>query len=330
MTHPLAHLWEPIAQDLKELEDFLANHLLAYSKAPVTEKIVLHTVANGGKRIRPALFFLSCNLAGYRGPLRLSMAGVSEFVHGASLLHDDVVDQSPTRRGKETAYRIWGLQPAVLVGDFMYARASCLMAQTGCPGIVEAYAQSIAMMSEGELLQSAGQGVFELPEETYFQIIHGKTASLVQTVCLTAGILGDLPKPKQKALGDFGYHLGLAFQIIDDALDYTEENLDVFGKKPLGDLREGKVTLPLIEARGLFSPEDRKRWEGFFSEAPMAESLVRDLAQMVREKQGVEKALERARFHTDQALGALLGGFAPSEERDRLEELARVLLHRVF
>lgn len=324
----LALACQPVASDLRDLEPFLLTYLHNESHSQVAHDIIKYVFVAGGKRIRPALFFLACNMVGYKGAYRQSIGAVSEYVHTASLLHDDVVDSSTLRRNKPTTNSIWGDQSAVLVGDLIYSTASRMMAQTGKLEIVESFARAISQMSEGELLQLESIFDFELSEDKYFQILKGKTGILIGTACRAAGILAEVSQKKRQALEDFGFYIGIAFQIIDDALDYASEE-QTFGKKIFSDLLEGKVTLPLIAARGLASSDQINWMRKVFAKPVIDMESASRIAKIVRETGGIELALKKAREYTHIALSALTTNFSPSVERDQLETLAKMLLHRV-
>ena len=204
-----------------------------------------HILDGGGKRLRPLVLILSAELAGYRGDARLTLAGIVESIHTASLLHDDVVDGAEMRRGKSSAHSVWGNQVVILVGDFLYSNALWLAVQQKNQRIMDALSEATTKMTEGEILQLVKTGDPDMREEDYLSIISAKTAVLISAACRIGAILGALPEDKENALARFGMKTGIAFQMADDILDYMADESDL-GKRLGKDLKEGKITLPLI------------------------------------------------------------------------------------
>jgi octaprenyl-diphosphate synthase len=318
---------DPILADLGELRQLLPRLIPQHS---ATSKEICSTYfEEGGKFFRPALFLLSCQLVGYSGVHKLPMAGVCELVHTASLLHDDVIDNSPRRRNKPTVNHLWGDESAVLVGDLFYATASELMAATEKLEIVRRFAQAIRTMSEGELLQLENIRHFEISAPTYFEILRGKTAALIGVICRAAGVLGELPEEKKQALEDFGLALGLAFQLVDDGLDYLGEK-DALGKAPLTDVREGKVTLPLLLLKERATADEINSVAECLNQDVFGLADAEYIACLV-EKYGTAKAtLERAQEFTATAVATLQKHFRESSARRHLEKLAVGLLCRGY
>jgi octaprenyl-diphosphate synthase len=243
----MLRILEPVADDLVALEPKLVEYLLTPNEP--TNQVIRHIFASGGKRVRPALFLLSCKAIGYGGEHNFPIAGVCEYIHTASLLHDDVIDSSTLRRGKPTANSVWGDETAVLAGDLIYAAACRLMVRTGSLPLIDAFAECIRFMSESELFQLELLWKTDTTRAQYERVVAGKTAALFEASCRTPCFLAGLPKEAAEALGDYGRSLGFAFQIADDCLDYEgQENL--VGKGVTADLLEGKFTLPLILALG--------------------------------------------------------------------------------
>jgi octaprenyl-diphosphate synthase len=204
-----------------------------------------HVLSSGGKRLRPALLFFAAELCGYTGPRRVQVAAAVELLHTASLLHDDVVDLGEVRRGRPSANAIWGNSRAVLVGDFCLARASGMIVEDGDLEILWIFANTIGLMAEGELLQLQRSFDSSVTEAHYYTVIDRKSAALLSAACEAGAILGGVTRPERRRLAEFGTEMGLAFQLRDDALDYCADER-VLGKQPHTDLREGKVTLPLL------------------------------------------------------------------------------------
>jgi len=231
--------------DLVMMDEILVNRL--DSNVDLISQMSQYIINSGGKRIRPLLLLLCARATNYKGDYHYSMAVVIELIHTATLLHDDVVDGSSTRRGQETANELWGNAPSVLVGDFLYSRAFEIMVEPNSMQIMKILSKATNQISEGEVLQLLNIKNANVSQTEYFEVIERKTACLFKAACQIAGILSESDKDIINALGSFGMHLGNAFQIIDDTLDY-ESNSSVIGKEVGDDLSEGKVTLPMIYA----------------------------------------------------------------------------------
>jgi octaprenyl-diphosphate synthase len=216
-----------------------------------------YIISSGGKRIRPLLLLLCARATDYDGDYHYSMAVVIELIHTATLLHDDVVDQSTTRRGQETANELWGNAPSVLVGDFLYSRAFEIMVEPNSMEIMKILSKATNQISEGEVLQLLNIKNANVTQKEYYRVIERKTACLFKAACQIAGILSNSNQKVIEAMGKFGMHLGNAFQIIDDTLDY-ESDSNIIGKEVGDDLSEGKVTLPMIYALEKTTKSDKK------------------------------------------------------------------------
>jgi octaprenyl-diphosphate synthase len=233
-------LYEP---ELKIVEDRLKDFFKSIaSPIPLIGK---HLIDSGGKRLRPLLLILSADISGFKGEARLDLAGIIESIHAASLLHDDVVDAAELRRGKLSAHSIWGNQIVILVGDFLYANALRLAVMQKNQKIMETLSGATTRMTEGEILQLTKIGDPDITEEEYLNIISAKTGALISAACRIGAILGSLPEDKENALSHFGMKTGTAFQMADDILDYMADE-GKLGKRLGKDLREGKITLPII------------------------------------------------------------------------------------
>jgi octaprenyl-diphosphate synthase len=314
----------PVSELLKDLTPHLKTLLKANTAS--SKHIVDHVFSGSGKRIRPALYFFSSRLVDYTGVHLMPIAAVCEYVHTASLLHDDVIDNSTLRRGKPTPNSIWGDESAVLVGDLIYSRASELMAETGSLEIVSMFAKAIRLMSDGELLQLEHLYNPMMPEDAYYKIIEHKTAVLLSAACRASAVLGNSPLEARDALSEFGRCVGYAFQLLDDALDYAGSET-MFGKKTLSDLPEGKVTLPIIMLKKIASPEEWAYVESLIhSEEITADSML-NVLELVNRYDTAGKTLEEASKWTDRALEALRH-FPQSAARKDMETLAHRLLMR--
>lgn len=321
----LSHALAPVSGELKQLKPLLKQYLHAETKS--SRQIIEHVFASEGKLIRPAMFFLASKMLSYQGKHLMPIAAVCEYIHTASLLHDDVVDSSELRRNKRTSNSIWGDESAVLVGDLIYSTASELMANTGYLEVVKVFAASIRKMSEGELLQLENLYSFDISQDTYFAILGGKTAVLMGAACRAASILAEASQVQKEALEGFGYSLGIAFQLIDDALDYKSTEA-VFGKAIYADLGEGKVTLPLILLKEYAKADELMHLEQIFAKESMSSTDFDYVLNLVEAYETADRVLEIARAYTDKALNLLNQNFSASEDRLHLENLANSLVYR--
>ena len=234
---------EFMAADLRAVDDVIRTRL--DSQVPLIRQVAEYIVGGGGKRLRPLVLLLSAGAFDYRGAHRHELAAVVEFIHTATLLHDDVVDESSLRRGRDTANALFGNAAAVLVGDFVYSRAFQMMVQTDNLRVLRVLADATNVIAEGEVLQLVNCHNPEIDESAYLEVVRCKTAKLFEAAARLGAILGGAPRGEEDAIAAYGTHLGTAFQLIDDVLDYSGEEA-VIGKKVGDDLAEGKPTLPLI------------------------------------------------------------------------------------
>ena len=293
-----------LREDLEQVERVMRAGMR--SVAPVIPTIGEHTFGSGGKRIRPVMVLLAARLCGYRGPRAIQIAAAAEYLHSASLLHDDVVDGAETRRGRPSVNARFGSKLAILVGDFLYARTCQTLVEDGDPDILAAFSESIRAMAEGEVLQLTRSFDPEMSEATYLEVIGGKTSSLLAAAAEAGAILGGVTRSERRAVREYGWQLGLAFQLVDDALDYAGSEQDL-GKAPLTDVSEGKLTLPLIATLKRCGTGERDAISSLLKDfalhsasgrTPDREAVLR-VADTVKRHHGVESALSRA-----QQLGA--------------------------
>ena len=223
------------------------------SEVVLINEVARYIIGGGGKRLRPTLVLLSAGAYGYRGAAHISMAAIIEFIHTATLLHDDVVDASSLRRGKETANVLWGNEASVLVGDFLYSRAFQLMVQVGNMRAMEIFAETTNVIAEGEVLQLLSIHQPGTTEDQYLEVIRAKTAKLFEAAARLGPLLAGLPTEAESAMAAYGRHIGTAYQLVDDMLDYKGDT-DEIGKNVGDDLAEGKPTLPLIYAMSHGTP----------------------------------------------------------------------------
>ena len=250
----ISELFAPIADDMRRVDDVIRTRL--HSDVVLIRQVAEYIIGSGGKRLRPALVLFSAGATGYRGAHHCELAAVVEFIHTATLLHDDVVDESELRRGNKTANALFGNAASVLVGDFLYSRAFQMMVAVGNIRVMQVLSDATNVIAEGEVLQLLNVHDPDTDEETYLRVIRYKTAKLFEAATQVGAILGEAPQPVERALADFGMHLGTAFQVIDDVLDYSGDLAET-GKNLGDDLAEGKPTLPLIRAMRVGTAEER-------------------------------------------------------------------------
>jgi octaprenyl-diphosphate synthase len=247
-----------VKDDLSEIEVALEQNL--NPQLYLVSQIAGHILFSGGKRLRPLLMVLSARLCGYDGNHEKTFSTIFEYLHAATLLHDDLVDEATLRRGKPVAHSIWGNAIAVLVGDFLLARSLSIAAETNRPDVINVVAEITENMSQGEIHQLMKKGSLDLTEEEYMEIIRRKTAVLFQGACRVGALISDVPQQKETALAAYGFNLGLAFQMVDDLLDYSQDT-PALGKKVGADLKEGKLTLPVIYSLKSADAKDRIQME---------------------------------------------------------------------
>src|SRR5437764_1916771 len=250
----MTDVWDAYRSELDGVEDQIHKNL--DSSVPLVNTVAAHILSSGGKRIRPLLLTLCARLCGYTGTDVYILASLVEFIHTATLLHDDVVDDADLRRGRRTARKVWGNQVSILVGDYLYSKAICQIVGFRNQAINEVLSEACRKMAEGEVLQLYYNGNPQITEFEYLRIVEHKTAGLIAAACRIGSIIGNAPLDKQAALFRFGQHLGTAFQVADDTLDYAA-NGDRLGKSLGQDLRQGKATLPLLHLLQHCSDQDR-------------------------------------------------------------------------
>lgn len=313
-----------IGEDLKLVEEQFRIDL--QSDVPLIRKVGEYVLSSGGKRIRPALLLLSARLCGYAADKAVPLASVIEFIHTATLLHDDVVDSATLRRGIASANTLWGNEASVLVGDFLFSKSFSLMVNVGSLDILRILSDATTVIAEGEVMQLLCTGELDLTEERYTNVVRSKTAILMSAACEAGAILGAVPNAHQRALADFGMDLGIAFQLMDDILDYvaTEEE---FGKSIGHDLEEGKITLPLIHTLRQCNDAERTVISAVVEQDEMSLNDFRTVSGLVKQYGGIEYTIESARFYVDRCKSHL-ELFAPSPVREALVSLSEYVVTR--
>ena len=315
---------KPIEKDLKKLE--LSIDKLIATRIDFIKKIVNYIIKSGGKRVRPILVMLCSKLCGYKGKKHIPFAAIVEFIHTATLLHDDVVDNAKTRRGSSTVNTVWGNEPSVLVGDFLYSRSFELMSYEGNQEILKTISQATTALSEGEILEIIKTADITTTEKDYFEIIGNKTAVLFSVACEIGAILGNVTNKKRSALKNFGYKLGIAFQLRDDILDYTSYD-ELLGKHVGTDLKEGKVTLPLIYALKSAGEKEKLSTAKILKKHTISQRDFERVRKLIEKYNGID--------YTSTATGKYLEGakkelnhFPDSYYKDALLSLADYMLKR--
>lgn len=313
-----------IGDDLKLVELQFRKDL--QSDVPLIRKVGEYVLSSGGKRVRPALLLLSARLSGYSADKAVPLASVVEFIHTATLLHDDVVDSATLRRGLASANTLWGNEASVLVGDFLFSKSFSLMVGVGSLDILRVLSDATTVIAEGEVMQLLCTGELDLTEEQYTDVIRSKTAILMSAACEAGAILGEVSQNQQQALAAFGMDLGIAFQLMDDILDYvaTEEE---FGKSIGHDLEEGKITLPLIHTLRNCSASERTVIASVVELDEMSLDDFRAVSSLVRQYGGIDYTIEKARFYVDRCRGHL-DLFAHSPVREALINLSEYVVTR--
>jgi octaprenyl-diphosphate synthase len=257
-TKPHERLAAALADDMAAVNEMIRTRM-ASENAPRIPEVTAHLVEAGGKRVRPMMTLAAAQMCGYDGPYHIHLAATVEFIHTATLLHDDVVDESDQRRGRPTANLLWDNQSSVLVGDYLFSRSFQLMVETGSLRVLDILANASATIAEGEVLQLTAAADLATTEEIYFKVVRGKTAALFSAAMEVGGVIAGADDVKVQALFDYGDALGIAFQIVDDLLDYG--GTDVIGKNTGDDFRERKLTLPVIRAIAAADADERAFWD---------------------------------------------------------------------
>lgn len=274
------------------------------SEVALIPQLASHIVAAGGKRLRPMLTLAAADLCGYDGDRQVSLAACVEFIHTATLLHDDVVDESDLRRGNATANAVFGNQASVLVGDFLFSRAFQLMVADGSLEVLAILSKASAVIAEGEVLQLITTNDTETTEDAYLDVISAKTAALFSAACRVGAIVAEAPKAEVEALDSYGRNLGIAFQLIDDALDYSARQATL-GKTVGDDFREGKITLPIVLAFRRGTPEERQFWRRCLEDMEQTEDDLARAQELIQSHDALADTIERARHYGARARDAL-------------------------
>lgn len=318
--------YDTIKQDLKDVEFEFRKNL--DSEVHLIKKVGEYVLNNGGKRLRPSLLLLSARLCGYQGSRHIPLASVIEFIHTATLLHDDVVDNAGIRRGKAAANTLWGSGASILIGDFLFSKSFYLTVADGDLNILKILSSTTTRMAEGEVLQLLKNSDVETTERDYLSVVTNKTASLISVACQIGAILGKVSAEKEKALAGYGMDVGIAFQLVDDCLDYTSSNKEL-GKAIGNDLREGKITLPLIHIIKNAAASEREEILAAIKADDLENSQLQSVISLINKYKGIDYALGRAREYLENAK-ARLNIFEPNAERAALIALADYVVERTY
>ncbi len=302
--------------------------ILARMQSPVglIPQLAGHLIAAGGKRLRPMLTVGSARLCGYQGTRHHGLAAAVEFIHTATLLHDDVVDESDLRRGLATANALWGNKPSVLVGDFLFARAFELMVADGSLRVLDILSRASAVITEGEVMQLITANDVATSEGSYLEVIRSKTAALFAAACRIGAVIAERPRAEEEALEDYGGNLGIVYQLVDDALDYAADQAKL-GKTVGDDFREGKITLPTILAFLRGDEEERAFWRRTLEELRQEPGDFERAVQLMRRHGALEDTISRARHYGAMARDAL-GIFADGREKRALIDVVDFCVER--
>ncbi|MEM9422769.1 MAG: polyprenyl synthetase family protein [Pseudomonadota bacterium] len=302
--------------------------ILERMESPVSliPQLAGHLIASGGKRLRPMLTLASSKMVGYEGKRQCKLAACVEFIHTATLLHDDVVDESALRRGRDTANAVWGNQASVLVGDFLFSRAFELMVEDGSLKVLKILSSASSIIAEGEVQQMMTVSDLKTDEDTYMNVIGAKTAALFAAACQISAVVAERPEHEENALAAYGRNLGLAFQIVDDVLDYSANQKDL-GKTVGDDFQEGKVSLPVILAFQRSSPSQKAFWQRTIGSGDLADGDLEFAINNLEETNALADAAKRAHHFADRALDCL-SLFPHSTARQALADVVHFCVQR--
>jgi octaprenyl-diphosphate synthase len=298
------------------------------SKVALIPELAGHLIAGGGKRMRPMLTLAAASLLSYPGTRHHKLAAAVEFIHTATLLHDDVVDGSGLRRGKRTANLIWGNPASVLVGDFLFSRAFELMVEDGSLKVLKILSHASAVIAEGEVEQLTAQRQIDTGEEQYLDIIGAKTAALFAAACRIAPVVAEAGEDAELALERYGRNLGTAFQLSDDVIDYSSD-AQTMGKGVGDDFRDGKMTLPVILAYSRGSASDRAFWKAAISGDRVSDDDLAEAIRLLGATDALSETIERARHYGRRAIDAL-AAFPPGKAKSALVEAAEFAVARAY
>ena len=324
-TKPHERLAAALADEMGDVNALIRDRM-ASEHAPRIPEVTAHLVEAGGKRLRPMMTLAAAKMCGYEGPYHVHLAATVEFIHTATLLHDDVVDESAQRRGRPTANLLWDNTSSVLVGDYLFARSFQLMTETGSLDVLRILSNAAATIAEGEVLQLTAASDLATTEDIYLKVVRGKTAALFSAAMEVGGVIAGKDAELVKALYDYGDALGVGFQIVDDLLDYT--GTDATGKNIGDDFRERKLTLPVIKAVTLADADERAFWERTIAKGRQEDGDLETALTLMTKHNTLEATRQEALAWMDTAKNAL-GPLPDHEIKDMLLDLADYVVARV-
>ena len=307
-------LQQLVGDGIDDVNDVILDRM--QSKVALIPTLASHLIASGGKRLRPMLTLAAAKLCGYEGARHVKLAACVEFIHTATLLHDDVVDESDLRRGTATANAVFGNEASVLVGDFLFSRSFQLMVEDGSLRVLEILSNASSVIAEGEVAQLITNNDTSTSEDAYLDVIRAKTAALFAAACRIGAVVAERPNVEEDALDGYGRNLGIAFQLVDDALDYSAEQASL-GKTVGDDFREGKITLPVVLAYRRGNCEERAFWQRTLEEDSRAEDDFEQAVKLMKKHGSLDATVERARHYGEIAKDSL-GIFSDSESKQAL------------
>ncbi len=323
---PVERLHALVAADM-EVTDRVIHERMASAVTTIPD-LSRHLIDSGGKRLRPMLTLAAAHIFGYQGPDHLKLAAAVEFIHTATLLHDDVVDASSLRRGKVSANLVWGNKPSVLVGDFLFSRAFQLMVETGSISVLDTLSAASAIIAEGEVMQLKSSNNLAVSESDYMQVVSAKTAELFAAAAESGALLAGAGDEQVAAMRSYGDNLGIAFQLVDDALDYSGRQA-LMGKSVGDDFREAKVTLPVILAVARADQAALSFWQRAIESGQQSESDLERAITLVEETGAIRDTMLRARSYANEAQAALRSVPA-GEIRTALSDIADFCVERAY
>jgi len=326
VAKPHERLASHLASDLDAV-DALIRARMASEHAPRIPEVTAHLVDAGGKRLRPMLTLAAARLCGYSGDDHIRLAATVEFIHTATLLHDDVVDESARRRGRATANLLWDNKSSVLVGDYLFARAFQLMTETRSLRVLNILSNASATIAEGEVLQLSAAQDLATTQDTYLRIVRGKTAALFSAATEVGGVISGATAPQVQALFDYGDALGISFQIVDDLLDYGGTALNI-GKNVGDDFRERKLTLPVILAIARGTPKEREFWKRVIEKGQQNDTDLEQAIQLLRQRDALADSVREALDWSQKAKSAL-DALPEHPIRGMLLDLADYVVERI-
>jgi octaprenyl-diphosphate synthase len=320
-----------LSPDLKKIDEIILQ--FSVGKSSLISEVSSHLISSGGKRIRPILLILAAKLCGSKSDDDyLNLAAAVELIHSATLLHDDVVDESQIRRGKKTSNSIWGNKPSILVGDYLFSIAFQLMVKSQNLSVLDLLAKASSIMADGEVMQLENSSNIALSQEKYLEIIFGKTAVLFAAACESGALINNRPEPENRALHEFGKNLGIIFQIVDDILDYSSQEV-ALGKEIGNDFFESKVTLPAILTYQKSNPADKKFIVEIFEKNFLTQNKDQndfaDFLKLIKKHEGFESSKKLALRHQKLAFKNLQI-FVDSPAKKHLTTVLQYSLSRIF